>query len=271
MATLSEITQRYIKHRDLADTKEAMGNNPLFDLMVRNMVREGRMVLPSRSLGKTALVTALMEHEMDNRPSRVSGSAQQPSVEDNQQMIVCGYDVAKAGSGVFLQCQPDGSLRQIPEVHVTLEMLARGELAARATGLDCEIWAPEVLQELLIAVYPAMHAVAPIPLVTEAEDKIAALQSDIACLRRLRHDDDVRLLREAETRHMLYDRLEKSENENAILRQHLAQHGESVTFMADPPPTHTVGDMKPEPVREPKPIPAGALNPTATDRRRIGG
>lgn len=419
MTTLSEITQRYIKHRDLADTKEAMGQNSLFDLMVRNIEAKGSSTLRSRWLGKTEIMTALMEREMErsleasrrlcgclktdhlafecpkqsvaenaaqraraaahiqiysahpllkamldgakgkevgtvitarypedatleqraeaamenftpycpncdqphNRSfacvgdeprlselsamepmfngmskeairasairrygadapflesaisSAIASQNQDPMKDHNPVLqrsggiAVWGVDTASGpDSSVWFQTQPDGSLRQIPEVRVTDNMRSVGF----KVGIQHQPTAP-LLVETLDAIYRAMHSVAPVPLVTEAEDKIAALQSDIACLRRLRHDDDVRLLREAEIKHTLIARLEKSEDENAILRQRLAQHGESVTFMADPPSTHTAGDMKPEPVREPKPIPAGALQPTTTDRRRIGG
>lgn len=266
MTTLSEITRRYFWELCLADTRKA---NPLFDLLVRD---RALALLPSRQLGKTAIMNALRDYEMNpTRPRLGFGVTDEyrpftyqncfrmlaqetekrggvtpscwyvskdcgkelvdslrashihlriPSGEptgalptdddfEDGQIKIMGVTILPAFvTEKAARCHEplmDGMLVPVPRVEVTRQMLDRGELTARSTGLDCQSWAPETLHELLSAVYPAMASVAPVPLVSEAEDKVTCLQ---AAYRSLGEASDARIA--------------ELEMENARLRRLLA-------------------------------------------------
>lgn len=64
-----------------------------------------------------------------------------------------------------------------PDIQVTDEMRIAGAVAANEVCLSLFMakWNSSDAVQIACAAYRAMHAVAPVPLVTEAEDKIAAL------------------------------------------------------------------------------------------------
>ena len=146
-----------------------------------------------------------------------------------------GVGGAIAGCGPYL----------VADILVTPDMIVAGRAAHGGTS---EEWLPRV--------YRAMHALAPVELVSEGERQ-AVRERDEA-------RDHVQLLQEA------------VENQSVMLRTALAKIAakgariaELKTILAEKAKAETASDMKPPP--PPKDLPANALAGSKSDPRRIGG
>lgn len=271
MPTLSKMIQHYAADCDRATMKALLKPNPLLSLIGRNAeakmsdtIKEGAMDDQSNNahVSEVAHWPELVPPPLAKKTPLCSRQIFSWSVPHDRTT----FDAEYLG-------QPDGSLHQVPEILVTDEMKSLGFQAA----IKMQPRAP-LLVETLEAIYRAMYAVAP-EWTWDREQRYRNATSEMMmAVNNRRHEleverDDLKTqldaaLDQTETALKGWRGMVKERNE---LRRRLALQGESVAFPADPPPNHTTGDLKPEPKREPKPIPAGALQPTTTDRRRIGG